>query len=208
MVQTMTNPDRSARSRRLVDNAERVFITVLFAALCYRFAASLSETPANAIFLVSEGIVAVMVLLRRSTDQLSMSPMDWIVGFGGTMLPMLVMPVGGGWPGGVLLLLGGLLISLGAKFSLRRSFGIVAANRGVQTGGLYAAVRHPMYLGYFLVYSGTLMINPSAWNVAVIAVWSVCQIARIRAEERILLQDEAYRAHADRVRFRLVPFVY
>jgi protein-S-isoprenylcysteine O-methyltransferase Ste14 len=52
------------------------------------------------------------------------------------------------------------------------------------------------------------MLNPSVLNAGLLAVWTVLQIARIRAEEFILMQDADYQAHAERVRFRLVPFVY
>ncbi len=85
---------------------------------------------------------------------------------------------------------------------------MVAANRGIKRSGLYAAVRHPMYLGYFLANAGVLMLNPSIWNAALIALWTVCQLLRIQAEERVLFEDPIYRAHAERVRYRLLPYVY
>jgi protein-S-isoprenylcysteine O-methyltransferase Ste14 len=192
----------------LLDAFERVAITGLYIWLCWRFVGTLGQNPLNAFFLISEGVVAVMILLRRSTDNISVKPLDWVTGIAGTMLPMLVSPSGGGWIGGGVFLIAGLAISLGAKFSLRRSFGVVAANRGVKRTGLYAAVRHPMYLGYFLIYAGTLMLNPSLLNAGLLAVWTVLQIARIQAEEFILMQDADYQAHARRVRFRLLPFVY
>lgn len=204
----MTSPSPGYSPRMLLDGFERIAITALFAWLCWRFVGSLQEQPAHLIFLIAEGVVAAMVLLRRSTDQISVKPADWIIGIGGTMAPMLVNPTGGGWGAGAAFLLAGLLISLGAKLSLRRSFGVVAANRGVKRDGLYAAVRHPMYLGYFLTYAGILMLNPSLWNAALLLIWTGLQIARIQAEERILMLDAVYRAHAERVRFRLLPFVY
>ncbi|CAN0500048.1 unnamed protein product [Phaeothamnion confervicola] len=102
----------------------------------------------------------------------------------------------------------GFAVSLGAKLSLRRSFGVVAANRGIKKSGLYAVVRHPMYLGYFLTNGGMILLNPSLWNAALLAAWTACQIYRIHAEERMLMQDADYRGHAEKVRFRLLPFVY
>ncbi len=204
----MISTDRSRRTRLLLDGFERIAITLLFAWLCYRFYGSLGETPFNLFFLVSEGAVAIFVLLRRATDQISVKPFDWAVGIGGTMLPMLLVPTGHGWPGGAACLIVGVVIALGAKVSLGRSFGVVAANRGIKSDRLYGAVRHPMYLGYFLANAGVLMLNPSIFNAALLSLWTACQIARIRAEEHVLLQDATYRAHADKVRFRLLPFVY
>jgi protein-S-isoprenylcysteine O-methyltransferase Ste14 len=204
----MTSPDRMRRLGLLLDGVERILICVLFGWLAFRFAASLRETPGNIVFLFSEGLVASFVLLRRPTDAVSLRPLDWLMGAAGTALPMLMAPVGGGWSGAIGLCLFGFAISVGAKLSLRRSFGVVAANRGVKSDGLYGAVRHPMYLGYFLLNGGMLALNPSAWNAALLVVWAGLQLARIAAEERILLQDEAYRRHAEKVRFRLLPLVY
>lgn len=196
------------KSRLALDWSERIILVILFAWLCFRFYGSLDETPFNLFYLISEGAVALFVLFRRSTDVISIKPYDWAVGVVGTMLPMLVTPSGGGWSSGVVFLFTGLIISLGAKFTLRRSFGVVAANRGIKCDGLYGAVRHPMYLGYFLTYAGVLMLNPSIFNLLILSLWTACQIARIIAEERVLLQDATYQAHAKKVRFRLVPFVY
>lgn len=204
----MTTMTSSRTLHLALDWSERIVLVLLFAWLCLRVYGSLEETPFNVFYLVSEGAVALFVLFRRSTNQISVKPYDWAVGFVGTMLPMLVIPSGNGWTSGVFFLFAGLLISLGAKFSLRRSFGVVAANRGIKCDGLYGAVRHPMYLGYFLTYAGVLMLNPSIFNLLIILLWTVCQIARITAEEHVLLQDPIYQAHAKKVRFRLVPFFY
>jgi len=204
----MSGSDRSRRLSLLLDGAERILIVGLFAWLTVRVAASLGETPGNIVFLFSEGLVTTFVLLRRPTDMISLRPFDWIIGTAGTALPMLIAPVGGGWIGAVAFCLLGLAISVGAKLSLRRSFGVVAANRGVKSDGLYGAVRHPMYLGYFILNGGMLVLNPSIWNAVILVVWAGCQLARIAAEERILVQDEAYRRHTEKVRFRLLPLVY
>ena len=193
---------------RILDTVERVLIVLLFAWLVNRFFGTLLVHPANGLFLISEGVIAAMVLLRRPTEEISLRPIDWLIGLAGTALPMLMTPSEGGWPAGVILVAIGFAISLGAKLSLRRSFGIVAANRGVKRTGLYAAVRHPMYLGYVVGYVGVLMMNPAPWNAVILAFWFAFEIARIHAEERILMRDVAYRAHAQKVRFRLIPGVY
>lgn len=204
----MTMTDTARKTRLLLDWSERIAIVLLFVWLSYRVTGSLDETPLNLFFILSEGAVALFVLFRRSTDAISVKPFDWIMGISGTMLPMLFIPSGHGWIGGGALLIFGLCISLGAKFSLRRSFGVVAANRGIKSTGLYSAVRHPMYLGYFVSYTGMLILNPSLFNTALLLLWAACQVARIEAEEHVLLQDATYEAHARKVRFRLMPFVY
>lgn len=204
----MIDTDSARKFRLMLDLFERAVIVLLFAWLCYRIVGSLEDTPFNIVFLLAEGAVALFVLLRRPTDAISVKPFDWVIGITGTMLPMLLIPSGNGWIGGAALLMFGTVISLGAKFSLRRSFGVVAANRGIKSKGLYGAVRHPMYLGYFLSYTGMFILNPSLFNAALLGLWGACQIARIHAEEQVLLRDAAYRAHAQKVRFRLMPYVY
>ena len=88
---------------------------------------------------------------------------------------------------------------------LGRSFGIVAAHRGIQTRGLYRYVRHPIYAAYLLAFGGFVLAHPSLFNSMVLLVWAGIQIARIRAEERLLSTDPYYAAYAQRVRHRLIP---
>lgn len=197
--------------RRQLDLIERLVIIAIYIWLLSRFVGLIWERPANLLFLVAEGIVMVMVVLRHATDQITLRPADWIVGFAGSFVVMLVAPAEPlAFAGTIapLLMLAGLAISIAAKLQLRRSFGIVAANRGVKTRGLYGLVRHPMYSGYFLVNGGMLMVNFSAWNLAVMAAWTMFQLMRIEAEERLLSADPSYRSLMERVRYRLVPGLY
>jgi len=196
---------------QFLDRFERVAVVCLYVFLVYRFANAVVEAPINAVYLVTELAVMVMVLCRRSTDHISASPVDWIIAFGGTFAAMMLIPgtrVEGLGPLPEALLFAGIAISFGAKLQLRRSFGIVAANRGVKKTGLYAMVRHPMYLGYFLVQAGMLMLNFGIWNLAVLSLWAVLQIERVRAEERMLSMDPVYRTHMQTTRYRLLPLVY
>jgi protein-S-isoprenylcysteine O-methyltransferase Ste14 len=65
-----------------------------------------------------------------------------------------------------------------------------------------------MYAGYVLTQIGFLMVNPTPWNLAVYALAFGLQISRIRAEERILGCDAAYRDFAASVRYRLAPGIF
>jgi protein-S-isoprenylcysteine O-methyltransferase Ste14 len=99
-------------------------------------------------------------------------------------------------------------VHLLAKLTLRRSFGAVAANRGVKASGPYRFVRHPMYLGYILSQAGILLAGATIRNILVVASCWLFFVWRIEAEERLLAQDEAYRDFMARTRFRLVPGVF
>jgi protein-S-isoprenylcysteine O-methyltransferase Ste14 len=204
----MSPSSLNARERRLLDLLEKSLALVFFVWLCVRFGAALEAKPQNFILLISEGIIVAMLIFRRATDQISIRISDWVAGVAGTLLPMLISPAPGGTSMGAALMVLGLILSVGAKLSLRRSFGVVAANRGIKRSGLYAAVRHPMYLGHVLTYAGAFGLNPSWGNAGILCVWAVFQIVRIHAEERILMQDPDYQAHAQIVRYRLVPFIY
>ena len=105
-------------------------------------------------------------------------------------------------------MLAGFFIQVCAKLALGRSFGCVAANRGLKFAGPYRFVRHPMYLGYLLTHVGFLVVNASAWNVATYVICYGLQVPRLLAEERWLGRDERYRKYARVVRFRLIPGIF
>ena len=151
------------------------------------------------------------LLLRRPATAVSWRAGDWALAIGTAVPPLLVAngsdmlaPAGLG----VLLMLAGMALQISAKLTLRRSFGIIAANRGVKATGPYRFVRHPMYAGYLVTQVGFLLLNPTAWNASVYAVALACQVARLLAEERLLGRDPAYRALMSAVRYRLVPGIF
>lgn len=109
---------------------------------------------------------------------------------------------------GAALQLLGIFWELFAKVSLRRSFGILPANRGVVSRGAYRFIRHPMYLGYFLTDVGFLLVNFGAQNMIVYGCQFALQIGRIVREERLLSDDESYCAYRRKVRFRVIPGVF
>lgn len=102
----------------------------------------------------------------------------------------------------------GILWQLFAKVSLRRSFGILPANRGIVTRGAYRVVRHPIYLGYFITDMGFLSTNFGWRNLLVYAGLYVLQIGRLLREERLLSDDPEYRAYQADVRYRVIPGVF
>jgi protein-S-isoprenylcysteine O-methyltransferase Ste14 len=197
----------------VVDWAERFILLLLFAS--FAVANIRSDDLINWVLVAMEGITAFMVLIRRRALSVSMRPSDWLLAFGGTMLPLLMRPVVGGEPlfAGAALLATGLVIvgasiSFLAKMSLNRRMAIAPANRGVQAKWAYAVVRHPMYAGYMVAQVGYLIHNPTWINAALyLCVWSL-QGARILREERHLSLDDEYRAYMRQTPFRLIPGVF
>ena len=79
----------------------------------------------------------------------------------------------------------------------------------VVSTGLYAVVRHPMYLGVMLIYGSAPLALGSYWALLPALFLLSLVIARTVNEEQVLLRDLAgYREYMDRVRWRLVPWIW
>jgi len=198
----------------VLDGLERLIVVLLYGPLVWSFLATYTQTGSWVLLILtmSEGATVAFILIRRMTKAVSTRPTDWLLAVLATSAPLLVRP--GEGDGAVpeyvcaLLMLSGFVFQIAAKLTLRRSFGIVAANRGVKVGGPYALVRHPMYAGYTLTHIGFLLANPTGWNLIVYGLGFSCQIVRLRAEENLLGQDPDYRAFAASVPYRLIPGVF
>ncbi len=194
----------------VLDRAEQVAIVILWIFLAWRVGNS--DNPFAPLLLATESAVAVFVLIRRPTEAISMELGDWMLAITATFAAMLISPGKDLFPQlaslGVSLVLFGNCVQLWAKLTLRRSFGIAPANRGVKISGPYAFVRHPMYAGYLFAHIGLALLMPSLLNLAIWIISWWAQILRLLAEERLLSQDPAYSAFKERVRWRLVPGIF
>jgi len=156
----------------IVGTIELSFLTLLLTWQAARILPSLAHNPWNVALLVGDALPVAFVLFRRSPLLITRSPADWTTAFFGTAAPLLLGPGGHplapAFPCAVLMTIG-VLLNIYAKFSLSLSFGLVAANRGVRSGGPYRVVRHPMYTGYTLTQLGFLLLNPSLVNMALCA---------------------------------------
>jgi hypothetical protein len=185
----------------LLSVLSRVIPAAYFAIVCFGFWKSFVQTGkwTSLLWMLSEGLVILLLVFRRESRRLSRRPWDWIVAFGGSFSVLLVRPA---------TTVIAPEFEIYAKVFLGRSFGIVAADRGIVISGPYRIVRHPIYLGYFVTHVGFLLANWSARNLALYIVLYFFQISRILSEERILSEDAAYRDYRGRVRFRLIPGVF
>ena len=75
--------------------------------------------------------------------------------------------------------------------------------------GVYAIVRHPMYVGIFLFNVGmALWLESYAAAIATLVPMALLAV-RVIFEERFLRRElEGYEEYRQRVRYRLVPFVW
>jgi len=189
-------------------------LVTLFLAFAYANLSRWHETgrPVGLGAVLLEGFTAFLFLVRRSPQATSGRPVAWIAASLGAFTMLGARPVASPDAGPLAVLelvqlvgFGVVILALG---SLGRSFGIVAANRGVKTRGLYAFVRHPAYTGYLISYLGYVAESPSARNVTLLVVSTGAQLVRMSEEERMLGGDLVYRGYLDRVRRRLIPYVY
>jgi protein-S-isoprenylcysteine O-methyltransferase Ste14 len=115
------------------------------------------------------------------------------------------------WLGFVIYSIGG-VVRLAPVFVLGRRFsGLVAIQPGhrLVTSGLYGVIRHPSYLGLFVLALGWGLAFRSGVGVIIAVMMLVVLLARIEAEERLLsdtfgAEYDAYRSRT----WRLVPYVY
>ena len=205
-------PVRRPALERGLDVAEKLFVMGLFALLAWRIfhAVGLGASWLNYLQLFAEGIVVVLILLRRPASDVSLNPIDWALAVGATAGPLLIRPAAGVAPLvpqviPAILMIGGIAFQIWAKLTLRRSFGVAPANRGLIVSGAYQFMRHPIYAAYLLGQTGFLLPNPTVWNAALYSVSLALQIMRIQAEEKLLARDPGSAEFRAKVRFRLIP---
>ena len=186
---------------------ERIFLIPLALLVIWRTAPQLAQHPHLTLFLISE-IVGVVLLLLQRRGNWSADFFPVAIAFVGTGVGLLVAPVGVQLvPEAVSLVLvvAGGTMALAAKLFLGRSFGLVPANRGVKHAGVYRWVRHPMYAGYMLNQLGFLLVFFSPGNVMIYAAAWTAFWLRAAEEEKFLCRDPEYARYAEKVRYRLLP---
>jgi protein-S-isoprenylcysteine O-methyltransferase Ste14 len=164
------------------------------------------------LLVVAECFTVGLSLFSRVPVRRDWTPFAYISSMGATYY-FLAIRLGPGvqilpeWVGAALQV-AGICWQIYAKASLRRSFGILPANRGVVSTGAYRFVRHPMYLGYFIADIGFLLSNFGIQNVLVYGGQFVLQACRIAREERLLSSDTLYRAYKNKVQYRVLPGLF
>jgi protein-S-isoprenylcysteine O-methyltransferase Ste14 len=191
--------------------ADTAFLAVLLAWQAVRLAPTLNHDPANLALLISDGLPLALVLVRRPAQAVTQSAADWLSAYAAAAAPILLTPGGHALVDtrlcGLLMVLG-LLLNFYGKASLARSFGLVAANRGVQRRGPYRVIRHPIYAGNAITQVGFLLANPTGLNLVLWLAAMTLQVIRLQAEEKLLVQDPVYADYMAKVPYRLAPGLY
>jgi protein-S-isoprenylcysteine O-methyltransferase Ste14 len=215
---TLPTPFQVAPARldaeRLGDILSRAVIIVLFSFMAVRFGADFLQTHrlTNLLLLMSEMLVVALTVLRRSTaivDRSMRARLLTVLSLLGPPLvkPALVAPL---LPPAITVAgsVAGLAIVIAGKVTLGRSFGLMPANRGIVSTGIYQIVRHPIYSGYLITHVAFLFANPSTSNIAVLVAGDIALMLRAACEEQTLARDERYRAYQQVVRWRVCPGLF
>lgn len=196
------------------DLLARATVATLLGFLSYNLLADFMRTGhlTGLLLLVSESMVVVFTIVRRRARLIDRSldgALVTVVSVAGPPL-LRATDAAGLLPDLVTALMAtvGLGLVIAAKFTLGRSFGIVAANRGVVVGGPYTFVRHPIYTGYLITHLGFLIAHPTPWNVMIAITADSALVVRALIEERVLRSDVDYQSYCRRVGWHLVPGVF
>jgi len=143
--------------------------------------------------IASLGFVALLVL----------PPLDHR--FGWSSVPSYISIIGD-----VLVVLGWLIIFFVFRENSYTSATIeVASDQKVVSTGPYSIVRHPMYSGSLLYMLGIPIALGSWWSVMILFLLLPVSLWRIFDEEQLLSRDLAgYSEYIQKVRYRLIPFVW
>jgi protein-S-isoprenylcysteine O-methyltransferase Ste14 len=159
-------------------------------------------------------LLICLLVARRTPIAGSDSFAPKFIAFLGGYLPVGLLILPGRTSDSHLLLLSSFLIFAGMVFAvyslayLGRSVSVLPESRKLVTGGPYAVVRHPLYLGEQIALMGVVLQAGSMWAVGAIVLQFGCQLYRMNCEEKILSgsfpEYSAYMAST----YRLIPGLY
>lgn len=85
----------------------------------------------------------------------------------------------------------------------------VEEGQQVVSTGLYGIVRHPMYMATLLLFMVMPLVLGSWWALIPFAFYPAIIISRLKDEEELLTRELAgYVAYKEKVKYRIIPFVW
>lgn len=205
--------EQKSRSKQALywEVASNVLLVFLYGIFAFKFGRDFIHTLriSSFLLLLKEGTISLLMLCRRFPKEVSFSSYEWAIALAATYAPFFFVPVG--HADSVLgngFQITGMVIVFVGLLSLNRSIGIVPANRGIQSAGLYKMVRHPLYMGYTISEMGFVMSQFSLFNIFILVAAIFMQVLRLLREEKFLSRDPEYRYFMERTRWHLLPFVF
>ena len=85
----------------------------------------------------------------------------------------------------------------------------VQENQKVIDTGLYGIVRHPMYTATILLFLSIPLILNSLFSFLIFLIYPFIIVIRLKNEEKLLEQElDGYKAYQQKVKYRLIPFIW
>ena len=85
----------------------------------------------------------------------------------------------------------------------------VSENQKVVDSGLYGIVRHPMYTSTIFLFLSMPLILDSIFSFIIMLIYPIIIIFRIKNEEKVLENElEGYKEYKEKVKYKLVPFIW
>lgn len=85
----------------------------------------------------------------------------------------------------------------------------VNKDQKVISTGMYAVVRHPMYLGALLMLVFTSVALGSYWSLLCVATLIIAIIVRLLNEEKFLSENlDGYKEYCKKVSYHLIPYIW
>ncbi|WP_369799541.1 isoprenylcysteine carboxylmethyltransferase family protein [Methanosarcina sp. Kolksee] len=85
----------------------------------------------------------------------------------------------------------------------------VTANQKVITTGPYSIVRHPLYVSGLIIMLGTPLALGSWWSLLTFIPLTLVILWRLLDEEKFLSKNlQGYTEYCQKVRYRLIPFLW
>jgi protein-S-isoprenylcysteine O-methyltransferase Ste14 len=201
-------------AERLGDIVSRAVIIVLFSFMAVNFGGDFLQTGrlTNLLLLISEMLVVALTVLRRTAATVDRRVRARVLTTLSLLGPPLVKPaqIAGLLSPSITVVLAvvGLATVIAGKVTLGRSFGLMPANRGIVSTGIYRLVRHPIYLGYLITHIAFLLGTPSPRNLVILMIGDTALLLRAVCEEETLARDAQYREYQQTVRWRVCPGLF
>jgi len=85
----------------------------------------------------------------------------------------------------------------------------VQKNQKVIDTGLYGLIRHPMYLATLLMFLAIPLVLGSYIGFMIMLIYPLAIVIRIKNEEEVLDKNlEGYLEYKEKVKYRLIPFIW
>lgn len=182
---------------------------LFFAALIPGHTSRYNLHAADIIWMTGAALMGIFSLVRVPPKTVTVTANSIAATAGMMILPILIRPgvpsVGLVNQAGTVLEVIGIIFTQLARVYLGRSFGLLPANRGIVSTGPFRLMRHPVYVGWFVLTLGLAFIYPKPSSFLLILATLPFMMWRIMQEEELLRLDPEYRAYCEKVRYRLIP---